>query len=248
MHDDAIPAATLVTMRASKASGPPEILVVRRTARMAFAAGMIVFPGGRIDDADRQLAEALGAPDQAAQVTAIRETLEETGVAVALGAVDPLHALDLQALLLDGHSFPELVERDGLAIDLGALTPFARWKPAFKQPRKFDTLFLLAAAPPGDWRPRPQPGECDAAEWASATALLDRIAAGTEGAIFPTKRNLERLARYPNHDEAVVDARRHSLETIVPWVEPIDGQDHVVIPEGRGYPVTSEPLTTAFRA
>lgn len=247
MHDDAIPAATLVTIRDSN-TGAPEILVVRRSARMAFAAGMIVFPGGRIDPEDRALAERLGRPEAAAHVTAIRETLEETAVAVALGDIAAERGPALQAALLGGESFASLIERERLAPDLDALTAFARWMPAFKQPRKFDTLFLLAKAPPGDWTPRPQPGECDAAEWASAAMLLDRIARGEDSAIFPTKRNLERLARYADHGEARADAGRYPLDTIVPWVEPRGGEDHVVIPDNRGYPVTSEPLRTAFRA
>jgi len=44
------------------------------------------------------------------------------------------------------------------------------------------------------------------------------------------------------------DAGAHSLETIVPWIEEIDGEPHVRIPDDRGYPVISEPLATAFRA
>jgi len=248
MHYDAIPAATLVTMRPAAVGGPPEILIVRRTARMAFAAGMVVFPGGRVDQADRDLASAMGRTDAAAHVTAIRETLDETGVAVGLGPLDPAIGPVLQDALLGGVPFARLIEREGLSIDLDALTPFARWMPAFKQPRKFDTLFLLAEAAPGEWQPRPQPGECEAAQWASAQTILDRIDQGAEGAIFPTKRNLERLARFATHDEAIRDAASHSLETIIPWVEARNGEDHVVIPEGRGYPVTAEPLRTAFRA
>ena len=38
-------------------------------------------------------------------------------------------------------------------------------------------------------------------------------------------------------DAALADARAHSLDTIIPWVEEIDGEPHVRIPEGRGYPV-----------
>lgn len=245
--DDAIPAATLVVWR-DHAAGP-EILVVERSPTMAFAAGAIVFPGGRVDPADRQLAEALGTPCAAAKVTAIRETIEETGVVPGLlGAVDPALGLALQAALHQGSDFAQLLDAHGLALDLEALTPFARWMPAFKQPRKFDTLFFLAPAPTGDWRPHPQEGECVAAEWAGPMELLERIDRGEASAIFPTKRNLERLAQHECLAEALADARAHPLETIIPWVEEIDGIRYVRIPEGRGYPVTGEPLATAFRA
>lgn len=247
MSDDAIPAATLVVWRDD---GPvPEILVVERSSRMAFAAGAIVFPGGRVDDADRLLAETLGRPGDAAKVTAIRETIEETGVVPALaGSIDPELGLILQAALHEGGEFAELLNAHGLQLDLDALTPFTRWMPAFKQPRKFDTLFFLVAAPAGEWIPRPQEGECVAAEWASPSELIARIEQGEASAIFPTKRNLERLAQHGTLDAALADARGHSLDTIIPWVEEIGGEPHVRIPEGRGYPVISEPLATAFRA
>ena len=248
--DPPIPAATLVVMRPS-AEGPPAILVVERAARMAFAGGAIVFPGGRIDPADRVLGERLGDPDAAAKVTAIRETIEESAVLAGLsssGPIDPALGPVLQDALLAGADFAELLAEHGLSLDLSALTPFARWMPAFKQPRRFDTLFLLTPALPGVWTPRPQPGECQSAEWASAASLLGRLAAGEDHAIFPTRRNLERLARFATIDEALADAARHSLDTIIPWVEQRDGEPHVCIPPDRGYPVTSEPLATAFRA
>ena len=245
--NDAIPAATLVVWRDN--AGGAEILVVERSARMAFAAGAIVFPGGRIDDADPELAAALGRPAAAAKVAAIRETIEETGVAPGVAQpIDPLLGLTLQSGLHQGNDFGQLLDAHRLTLNLDALTPFARWMPAFKQPRKFDTLFFLARAPHGEWLPKPQEGECVASEWASPAELLARIDRGTAGAIFPTKRNLERLAQHGNFEGALADARAHSLETIIPWVEEIGGEPHVRIPEGRGYPVISEPLATAFRA
>ena len=247
MTDEAIPAATLVVWRDT--AGGPEILVVERSARMTFAAGAVVFPGGRIDAGDRLLADSLGRPGEAAKITAIRETIEETGVAPALlGHAESELALELQRDLHAGNDFADLLARHRLELDLDALTPFTRWMPAFKQPRKFDTLFYLATAPSGDWQPNPQEGECVSAEWANPHELLDRIAAGAASAIFPTKRNLERLAQHASFDAAIRDARSHSLETIIPWVEEIDGEPHVRIPDDRGYPVISEPLATAFRA
>jgi len=247
MNEDAIPAATLVVWRDTSAG--PHILVVERSARMAFAAGAVVFPGGRVDQSDHDLAGTLGRPDEAAKVTAIRETIEETGVAPAvIGAIDPSVGLEMQAALHEGAEFAELLNANGLRLDLEALTPFARWMPAFKQPRKFDTFFFLVPAPTGDWRPHPQEGECVAAEWAIPAELLERIGQGEASAIFPTKRNLERLAQHHSIDAAVADARAHSLDTIIPWVEEIQGVRHVRIPDGRGYPIISEPLATAFRA
>ena len=251
MNDEAIPAATLVVWRdpPSGEIAPPQILVVERAAGMAFAAGAIVFPGGRVDAADGALAEALGHSGEGAKITAIRETIEETAVIPALnGSVRPGLGGELQRALLSGEDFAALLGRHDLAPDFEALTPFARWMPAFKQPRKFDTSFYLVTAPAGDWHPMPQPGECVVAEWANPSELLDRIDQGEASAIFPTKRNLERLARHARFDEALADAQAHSMETIIPWVEEIDGVRHVRIPEGRGYPVVSEPLATAFRA
>src|SRR4051812_38551483 len=81
MSDEAIPAATLILVREPPGAAP-ELLMVERAGGMAFAAGALVFPGGRIDGADRDLATDMGI--DAAAVAAIRETLEETAVPVGL--------------------------------------------------------------------------------------------------------------------------------------------------------------------
>ncbi|MDQ3079804.1 MAG: NUDIX hydrolase [Pseudomonadota bacterium] len=249
--DPPIPAATLIVFRAS-AAGPPDILIVERAAAMAFAGGAIVFPGGRVDSDDVALATALGHPADAARITAIRETVEESAVLVGLrstsGAIESELGLMFQDGLLSGAQFGDLLARHDLTLDLDALTAFARWMPAFKQARRFDTMFFIASALPGSWLPRPQPGECQSARWATACDLLDRIEAGDDHAIFPTKRNLERIARFATIEEARADTALYPLDTIIPWVEQRDGAPHVCLPEDRGYPVTSEPLETAFRA
>lgn len=241
MSDDAIPAATLVVMR-DVAGSPPELLMVTRAQRMAFASGAMVFPGGRIDPADRALGgDALGA----ARVAAVRETLEETGVPAGLTGETPA---GLQDRLHSGEPFADLLKAHSLEIDHDALVPFARWKPTFKHTRRFDTLFLLARAPERDWPLRPQAGECDSAEWLSATEVLRRVGAGEASAIFPTMRNLERLATLGSFDEAIAHAMAHPVETISPWIELVDGKEWLRIPDHLGYPVTGELLTDANRA
>ncbi len=247
MADPAIPAATLIVMLEGD-GGEPELLMVERTARMAFAGGAMVFPGGRIDDEDRRLAAGLPEPDAAARIAAIRETLEETGVPIGF---DPPPSPELAARLQDalhaGSPFDRLLADHRLSLLLDCLTPFARWKPAFHQARIFDTLFFLAEAQAGKWQPVPQAGECENVEWLSAREVLDRVSRGEASAIFPTVRNLERLARFDSIAAARADAAAHPVETITPWIADHDGEPHLFIPEGLGYPVTREPLASVRR-
>ena len=65
--------------------------------------------------------------------------------------------------------------------------------------------------------------------------------------MFPTRRNLERLARFDSIAGVYADAARHPVTKITPWVAEVNGAPHVCIPEGIGYPVTSEPLETVRR-
>ena len=245
----AIPAATLVLMR-ERAGGSPELLVTERTGQMAFAAGALVFPGGRIDTDDHRTAELLapGVPDAPARIAAIRETIEETGIAPGLTpSPQPSLAGELARALNDETSFGELLAAHDLALDLDALIPFARWCPNFRETRRFDTLFFLAEAPAGAGEPVVSEREAVRAFWASAEDILAEVDAGRAHVIFPTRRNLERLAGFGSIAEARADAARHPVTRITPWLEDRDGAPHVCIPEGIGYPVTSEPLETARR-
>lgn len=245
MSDEPIPAATLVVAR-ERPGGAPEILIVERAAGMAFAGGALVFPGGRIDAADERLGGALGLSGTA--VAAVRETLEETGVPVALRPVpERRKALGMQAALIAGRDFGELLKEERIAIDAGALVPFARWVPKFHASRRFDTLFLLAEAPPGDWAPNAIAGECSGAFWASAQEVLDREHQGIARLIFPTRCNLERLAQHASVAAIRADARAHRVEPITPWTEEVEGETFIAIPDGLGYPVTRERLEGLWR-
>lgn len=244
-----IPAATLVLFRES-ASGPPELLMVERAKAMVFAAGALVFPGGRIDPGDYSLAERLGGDhrDTGARVAAIRETLEEVGLPIGLTPAPDAGALaTLRAALHAGTPFGDALATHGLGLDISALVPFARWLPAHAHLRIFDTLFYLARLPAD----APE-AEIDATEnvrlfWSTAQGVLDAADAGLAHIIFPTRRNLERLARFESFDAAAANAAQHEIRAITPWTERRDGVDHLCIPADLGYPVTSEAITSAMR-
>jgi 8-oxo-dGTP pyrophosphatase MutT (NUDIX family) len=239
-----IPAATLILMR-ERTDGPPELLMVERAGNMAFAAGALVFPGGRIDPDDRRIG---GSEEAAARVAAIRETIEETGLAPALKpSLDSATAAEIRRRMAGGELFSHLLGDLGLSLDLDALTPFARWCPNFRETRRFDTLFYLAEAPAGAQNASADETESVRCFWASAAEVLAELEAGRAQAIFPTRRNLERIALFGSIAEARADAARHPVRQITPWVEERDGRRFVCIPEEIGYPVTAEPYETARR-
>jgi 8-oxo-dGTP pyrophosphatase MutT (NUDIX family) len=245
-------AATVVLLR-DRIDGPPDLLLMERAASMAFAPGALVFPGGGIDPADLALAERLatGLPldEAAARIAALRETLEESGLGIGLPHDFPADGLAaMRRALADGAPFADLLAEQGMTLDLEALTPFARWHPAAleKAIRVYDTRFYLARAPEG------QEARADATEnvhlfWASAAAVLARCAAGNGRVIFPTRRNLERLAQFDSFAAAVSHANAIPVEKVTPWVEErVDGR-HLCIPTHLGYPVTSELLWQVSR-
>jgi 8-oxo-dGTP pyrophosphatase MutT (NUDIX family) len=247
MSDEPIPAATLVVVR-ENVGATPELLMVERAAGMAFAGGALVFPGGRIDDGDRLLADGLGLADGAAKIAAIRETIEETAIPVGIAPVpSPSSAAALQEALIADRPFADVLVESGLHLDPAGLTPFARWLPNFHVTRRFDTLFFLARAPAGDWEPKVIEGECTGAFWLSAAEALDREQRGDAQLMFPTRRNLERLAQHRNFAEMASDASRHAVDPITPWVEEMGGEKFVTIPEGLGYPTTREKLDGLWR-
>lgn len=245
MTDQAIPAATLIVVR-DRTDDPPELLMVERSEEMAFAAGALVFPGGRIDEADRKLGERLSIEPDA--VAAIRETIEETAIPAGLVSPPrPEHCLEIQAALVADEDFGHVLEQSGAELDAAALTPFARWVPRFHAVRRFDTMFYIAPCPTGDWSPSVIEGECAGAFWLSAAAALEREARGEARLIFPTRRNLERLAQHSSFAEIRADALAHPIEPVTPWVEEREGEKFVTIPSHLGYPVTQEPLNGLWR-
>ena len=245
MTDEAIPAATLIVIR-DRDAGPPEILMVERAQGMAFAAGALVFPGGRIDEADLEHGRQLGVDPHA--IAALRETVEETAVPVAIVPLpDAADAIALQQRLIADETLVAALAHCGCTLAIDALTPFARWVPKFHAVRRFDTLFFVAQAPPGDWQPRVVEGECAGAAWVTARSVLEREERGEARLIFPTRRTLERLAQFSSFEAIRADALAHPIEPISPWVEERGGEQFITIPTHLGFPITQERLDGLWR-
>lgn len=222
--------------------------MVTRSQDMAFAPGALVFPGGRIDPADIALAHSLGLQDGGATVAAVRETIEECAVPVG---TDPIpsgdETLKLQDALVSGTDFATLLCNHGFNLNTSALTPFARWVPGHEVRRRFDTFFFVAVADDPDLVPNAGSGECDSAQWISARAALEQERRGAVRLIYPTLKNLERLAQFESVKAILADAVSHPILPITAWVEHDDEEDVVRIPDKLGYPSTSDPLRKVWR-
>lgn len=228
------PASTLLLIR----DGAPglEVFVVERHHQIDFAGGATVFPGGKVEEGDRDPhlrercagANGLGDDELAFRVAAIREAFEECGVLLARAHGE--HALvsvsRLAALLkrwraeLREHrvSLADLARTEDLELACDLLVPFAHWITPEVMPKRFDTWFFLMAAPPGQFAAHDGTESVDSA-WISPRRALEQAEAGQRTIIFPTRLNLAKLARSSTTAEAVDTARVSRIVTVLPRVE-----------------------------
>lgn len=200
------PAATVMLLRDVDTAEGIEVFMLRRTKSAAFAGGMYVFPGGKVDAAD-------GEGDVGYAIAAIRECYEEAGVLLATD--------EHGAMVTDGH--PGLAHRHAVHdgdVDLRALCEEHRLVPAIddlvwishwitpvgESARRFDTRFFVAAAPPGQ-SSRHDDNETIASEWVGPWDALQRQDAGLLTMMPPTINNLEFVAAHPDTASAMRAAR-----------------------------------------
>ena len=250
---EGIPAATIIIFRNAPDGGAPEILMTVRSRNMVFAGGMAVFPGGRVDPADFELAGrtsgALPLDEAAHQIAAIRETLEETGLALGLaGDITADTATAARAMLDEHGALAPVLDEFGWSLDFDQIVPFARWFPKNENiSRVYDTRFYLADLGTGAVDIAVDQSENTRLFWTSAKGALDMAAREEIKLIFPTRRNLERLALFGSFEEAREQAEAIPVKTIVPKVDDSSGKPMLTILEDAGYPVTSELLENVAR-
>ena len=243
------PAATLVIFRQPHAAHLPELLMVERAGTMRFAAGATVFPGGKLDPQDFELAQTM-APDRiddaAGRIAAIRETLEETGLALGFAnRMDGALAARARALLQSDMGMGAMLDSLALSLDLDALTPYARWRR--ETVGGFDTRFYLADLGTGAVDLMVDATENTRLFWCTAEECLKAATQGRLRIILPTLLNLTRIAQYTGFAQARADALAHPVVAITARREMRDGREWVTIPDGLGYPVTALPSDEVLR-
>jgi 8-oxo-dGTP pyrophosphatase MutT (NUDIX family) len=255
-------AATVVLVRPRGAAGL-EAFLLRRHAAIAFMGGAHVFPGGKVDAEDAsprwrgllapgapgQVAASLGGdldPGRALSfaVAALRELFEEAGVLLARGrdgrplgaaAGDVARLARWRAERAAGLGFLELVVREGLELELGALVGWAHWLTPSAERRRYDTRFFVAALPPGQ-EAGPDREEATAEAWLSPEGALDAHAAGALLLPPPTRYTLAELSRLASLDAVRAEAAREWPGLVLPKVAADGGVPSILLPWDPGYP------------
>lgn len=246
-------AATIILFREIGGQSPSAHLMVKRTRNMAFAAGALTFPGGKIEADDHALAameEVLcnhpaDRDECAHRIGGIRELLEEAGIALGVTPGPDAETLPRwRTRLKQGEHFSAILRENGHILDLGLLTPWARWCPRPGRHRRFDTRFYIARVDPGaDVDVNVDQDELQSHVWISAQRAIDGAAVGEHHIIFPTMRNLERLAAHSTFERASEHARSIENCTISPKVIDLEGERWLCIPKDAGYPVTRQKVS-----
>jgi 8-oxo-dGTP pyrophosphatase MutT (NUDIX family) len=223
------PAATVMLVRDATSVDPAvapglEVLLLRRVTSSAFAAGMYVFPGGRVDDLDHTdelepyctglddaaASDALGIDHGglAFWVASVRECFEESGLLLARrrdGGEPAVTDDDRRAVHAGTLSLVELCRRHELVLDLDRIRYVAHWVTPRGEPRRFDTRFFLALAPPGQLGQHDD-AETDDSVWIRPAEALAAKADRRWRMLPPTVASLQMLETHPSAAAALAAA------------------------------------------
>ncbi|MFM7687678.1 MAG: NUDIX hydrolase [Actinomycetota bacterium] len=216
------PAATVMLLR--DAPDGLEVFMLRRTNAAAFAGGMYVFPGGRVDETD-------GEGDAAFALAAVRECFEECGVLLARDpegsdVTDGHPALSHRHGVHEGTvDVRELAAEHGLTLSLDELVWMSHWiTPRGEAARRFDTRFFMVASPQGQ-QSRHDDSETVASMWVRPA---DALLAGSRGELQlmpPTVTNLQFLSGHGDVASAMDAARAVGTPPcILPKIRIVDGR------------------------
>lgn len=226
-------ASTVVLIRDIAGKAGVEVFLMRRHAQVGFLGGMHLFPGGKVEAADRdpalhefiQAGDPADAPFRLGEdidvptalglfMAAFRETFEESGlIPGAPPEVEPAR-LTARARLAE-HGFLGALRDLGAPLDLDAMEPFSRWITPLVETRRFDTRFFLTEAP-AHQEGLADGSETDSVLWIGAREALSRHTAGELNLLPPTWMTLSALAAFDSVAEAMDNAR----VTVTPRVQP----------------------------
>jgi len=244
-----------VVLARDAAEGGVEVLLMLRSPELRFMGGMYVFPGGAVHDEDarpelharvsRDLLAWQSDEDpafgRAYALAAIRETCEEAGVLLGVPPIATEQLEQARRELLAGAGLCGVLEQLGATIDLGVLTPLARWITPARQVIRFDTRFYVARAPNGQTA-SPEDREIVALTWRSLERAVEEHQAGSLPLSPPTFCTLQDMLGIGSTDELVAYAASRPPPCIEPVSQQVDGRNVILFPGDPEHPVRERAL------
>ncbi|MEX1036514.1 MAG: NUDIX hydrolase [Sneathiella sp.] len=250
------PAATvlLVRDRVSK-SDKIEVFMVVRHHQIDFASGALVFPGGKVDEGDMDPALIEFLPEsergddalRGFKIASIRESFEEANILLArnretgeLVTHDRLEMLAAKYRMpLQNGELPilDMVKTENLELATDLLGHFAHWLTPTHMPKRFNTHFFIAKAPPHQLAAHDGEESVDSV-WVGPNEILEEADKGNYTVVFPTRMNVEVLGRFNSSQDAVENAKGTNTFSVLPQMEVTDEGKFLLIPKEAGYSVT----------
>lgn len=247
---EALPASTIILLRDVPATDSFEVLMMERRKTVGFAAGMVVFPGGKVDEADLDpdlVARCRGGtsddPLLAFRVAVLRELFEEAGILLAEdregqpidNATRTRLIEDFRApLLADEIGFATIAAEADLYFAPQDLAHFAHWITPEVAPRRFDTHFFAIRAPAEQHAILPG-GEAVEMAWCRPGDMLAKAKAGETALMFPTLLNMQLLAGAADTATALAAAEARDVVTVMPKIVVEESDIFLEIPDEAGY-------------
>ena len=136
-----------------------------------------------------------------------------------LKRLEDQHRAALNAGSID---FDAVLGSEGLFPATDLLVHFAHWITPANQPKRYDTHFFLAEAPPEHLAVH-DGGEAVDSIWITPTQALADTEAGRFKLVFATAKNLEKLGRSHTVREAMETARKSNVVTVQPKGSKLEG-------------------------
>ena len=201
-----LPASSVIVLR----DAPPsfEVLMIQRHEGASFVPNVWVFPGGMVEQLDREIARERGDGSLLGRmrIAAARELFEETGV--WLGAPLENSESKRRRLLAGNLGFRQLLDES--PIDLERLVWTSHWITPIGVPKRFDTYFFVTKVG-GDVIATVENVEAVDVRWLTPDAALSELKM-----IFPTVKNLEALRGFDSADALIASRRGARIEPVEP--------------------------------
>lgn len=220
-----LPAATIVLAR-----GDMQLLFLERNPGASAFAGAFVFPGGTLEQGDRDphiwervrglsAAEAdqrLNLPEGALAyyVAVLRECYEESGILLAVDRTGRSVPASRVAQLVASRdalnqrqlSFKDFLQQEDLYLPADQMVYFAHWITPKVRPRRFDTRFFVIAAP-DDQAEQHDNSETVQSRWMRPAEVLDLVRKNEIKMVNATQLIVAGLGKFSSAQEALTQLR-----------------------------------------